>query len=129
MERLPRINNHKEADFGLVVRRHIEKEPFDFTFTLELKDTRGKKSFNMRELKQEQINFGLKKIKLVRNRDEGGVSDYTYHYGDTGIVAIRYPQGFVFITMETISLVTTKSLSWIDADKVAIRTVVKNHLK
>lgn len=127
---LPKINKKKEADFGVKFRHYIMANPMKLQCWYELKDTRGAKSFNLKEWKQHQRDFAdslkySQKGILIRTDGVAGLPDYHYAYKEPTFVAINYPQGFVIIEAETLAMVNSKSLDWVSADKIAHRTVEK----
>ena len=94
-----------------------------------MKDTRGRKSFPFKELKEEQIDWGMavksKKGVLMRQVGGSGEPDYTYHYNQMSFVVINFPDGFVIIDIETFVMErdrnrTVKSLTWKRACDIAI---------
>ena len=94
---------------------------------LENKDTRGEERFNLKELKDEQIDYG-KTIKwstkgvLVRTEGVKGLPDYKFARNEPVFVVIKYPKGFAVIDIETMELEKTKakSMSWERAQELSI---------
>jgi len=113
-----------EANFGLKFRRWLMANPIKIPCWFELKDTRGNKSFNLKEWKDEQRNFAealrfSKKGILVRTEGTPGVPDYKYAYQEPTFVVIKYNEGFVLIEAETLKMQKSTSLSWDKAQDIA----------
>lgn len=96
----------------------------------EMKDTRGKKAFPLREYKQEQETFAeairySKKGVLVRTEGITGLPDYKYAYQEEVFVVIKYPEGIAIITAENLSFQKTKrkSLTWEQAQEIAYKVI------
>lgn len=123
---------HQEADFSIRLRHYLKAHPLTISCPIEVKDTRGKSSFNYAEIKEEQINNALasksKKGNLIRiSAGTIGAPDYAWFYNSPAYVVIKYPIGFVFIDIETLILERDsskrKSLTWDRAQAISIRTV------
>lgn len=136
MEILPKKINRIEADFGLELRKYIDKlkEPiFTTTTWLELKDSRGKDSIPFSCLEDVQIAEGLKTKRggsLVRvTVGTTGTQDYIWRYKDPAYVIIRYPKSWCFIDIDTFVLEkersTRKSLSESRAIEISIKVITK----
>jgi hypothetical protein len=95
------------------------------TGAYEIKDTRGKSSFPMREWKPAQENFAEairygKKGVLIRTEGVEGLPDYVYLKDEPSWVVIKYPKGFVIIDAPTLALKRKKaSLTWGEAKDIA----------
>ena len=123
----------KEAKSSLKMRHWIMSNRDDaknmITSSIEMKDTRGKDRFYLRELKQEQIDFG-KSIKysnkgvLIRTEGVRGLPDYIFIKHQPAYVMIKYPQGLVLCDVETIEMCKKKSLSWEEVSEISIKTIV-----
>ena len=122
----------READFGLLLRHYLKKNPLPVSCPIETKDTRGKDSFPYAELKEEQINNALAskndKGNLIRiSVGTVGAPDYCYYRNSPAYIVIKYPTGFVFIDIETFILdrdtSKRKSLTWEGAQEISIRTI------
>ncbi len=122
----------QEANFSLLLRHYLKKNPLPVSCPIECKDTRGKPSFNYAELKEEQINNALasksNRGNLIRiSVGTIGSPDYVYYRNSPAYIVIRYPIGFVFIDVETFVLERDtskrKSLTWERAQEISIRTV------
>lgn len=103
---LPKKNRKREADFGLVFRKLIEKNLPKDSYAFELKDTNGKSYFNFNELGEDQINHALrnksKKGNLIRiiNGTKGS-PDYVYLKNCVySFIVIRYPNIIVAIDID-----------------------------
>jgi len=120
----------KEAKFAILFRHWLKANPIRISCTLEIKDTRGRKSLPFCELKEDQINWGMaiksKKGVLMRNQGGHGEPDYTYHFNEPAFVVINYTGlGFVIIDIETFVMerdrnTKVKSLTWQRACDIAI---------
>lgn len=122
----------QEADFSILLRHYLKKNPLPISCPLEVKDTRGKDSFSYAELKEEQINNALAsksdKGNLIRiSSGTIGGPDYAWYRNSPAYVVIKYPLGFVFVDNETFVLERDtskrKSLTWERAQEISIRTV------
>jgi hypothetical protein len=125
---LPKIHKKKEADFSIKFRHWLSKNPFKLQCWFEIKDTRGKNTFNLKEWKQEQRDFAesLKyapKGILIRTEGITGLPDFKYAYKEPTFVVINYPQGFVIIEAETLAMQKGPSLSWDNAQDIAHHVV------
>lgn len=121
-----------EADFSIRLRHYLKAHPLPISCPLEIKDTRGKPSFNYAELKEEQINNALAsksdRGNLIRiSMGTVGAPDYVYYRNSPAYIIIKYPLGFVFIDIETLVLeigsTKRKSLIWDRAQEISIRTI------
>lgn len=98
------------------------------TCAYEIKDTRGKKAFPLKEWKQAQrtfaeaIRYGKKGV-LIRTEGVEGLPDYVYLRNEPSFVVIKYPQGFVIISGETLNMQKGTSLSWERACDIAHKIV------
>jgi hypothetical protein len=78
------------------------------TGAYEIKDTRGKKVFSLREWKPAQevfaeaIRHGKKGV-LIRTEGVEGLPDYVYLRNEPSYVVIRYPSALVIISGETLA--------------------------
>ncbi len=111
---LPKQNKTLEASFGLAFRKWFDKNPRGISCTYELKDTRGKNSLPFSEVKEAQINFGMKvksaKGVLIRlEPTTEGIADYGSWANAPAYVVIKYPKQFVFIDIETFQLENKRS--------------------
>ena len=122
----------QEADFSIRLRHYLKAHPLPISCPLEVKDTRGKPSFNYAELKEEQINNALAsksdKGNLIRiSVGTIGSPDYAYYRNSPAYVVIKYPSCFVFIDIETLLMEKMthkrKSLTEERAQTISIRTI------
>lgn len=118
----------REASSSILWRHWLMANP-QRTGAYEIKDTRGKKAFPLKEWKQAQrtfaeaIRYGKKGV-LVRTEGVEGLPDYIYLRNEPSFVVIRYPQGFVIISGETLNYEKGTSLSWARAQEIAHKTIV-----
>ncbi len=101
---LPRQNKKKEADFGLILREWIMKNPRT-TCTFETKFAHANNSLPFSDVKDKQIAYarairGYKGV-LIRNRDDDGIPDYTYLRGEPSYIVIKFKRTFCLIDPET----------------------------
>lgn len=109
---LPKQNKKQEADFGLELRKWIHLLGLE-NCSFELKHTRGKKSFYLKELKNEQIAYASKiesdEGQLIRVIGSNGEPDYIYLRKRPAYTIIKYPHNFYII--RTIDLLLERSNS------------------
>lgn len=136
MEALPKQIKRVEADFGLELRKHIDKmrDPiFTTTTWLELKDSHGKDSIPFSAVEDVQIAEGLKTKRigsLVRvTVGTTGTQDYIWRYKDPSYIVIRYPTSWCFIDIETFvnekARSVRKSLTKTRAQEISIKVINK----
>ena len=99
------------------------------TCGIECKDTRGKDRFSLRELKEEQIEYGKsikysKKGVLIRTEGSIGLPDYIFIKHQPSYVMINYPQGMALCDVETLEMCKKKSLNWEEVQELSIKTIV-----
>lgn len=104
---------HKEAKASITFRHWIMANP-QRTASYEMKDTRGKSSFPLREFKEAQENFAEairhgKKGVLIRTEGIEGLPDYVYLRNEPSFVVIKYPKHLIIISGETLSLEKKRS--------------------
>ncbi len=118
----------QEADFSVLLRHYLKANPLPLSCPIECKDTRGKDSFFYSELKEEQINNALastsNKGNLIRiSSGTIGGPDYAYFRNSPAYIVIKYPKGFVFIDIQTLTTEKDrsrrKSLTWERAQEIA----------
>lgn len=100
---LPRQLKRREADFGIQLRRWIEKHPLPASGPLELKQsTLNSIPFSCIEPQQIAWLKGAKSAKgvLIRNMGGSGEPDYSYYRNAPAWVVIRYPSSFHVIDIE-----------------------------
>lgn len=123
----------KEADFSILLRHYLKAHPLPVSCPLEVKDTRGAKSFPFSEWPQEQRDNAMSSKKndkgnLIRiSVGTTGAPDYAWYIHSPAYISIKYPIGFVIIDAETLILEISrskrKSLTWERAKEISIRTV------
>ena len=94
------------------------------TCAFEMKDTRGKPSFYLKEWKDAQRNFAEairygKKGVLIRTEGVEGLPDYVYLRNEPSYVVIKYPKGFVIIDGATLALEKSSSLTYGRAKEIS----------
>lgn len=108
---LPKLNKKQEANFGLKLRAWLKDNP-RYTCSIEIKDTRGSRVFNLSEITQEQINYSLAiqgdKGVLVRTTGVIGLPDYIYLRSEPAYFCIKFPRGFCVINVNNILYEKTK---------------------
>ena len=126
------MQKSSEADFSIRLRHYLKAHPLPVSCPLEVKDTRGKEYFSYAELKEEQINNGLAsksdRGNLIRiSVGTVGAPDYAYYRNSPAYLVIKYPNGFVFLDIESFVLERDtsrrKSLTWERAQEIAVRVV------
>ena len=105
---LPRQNKAQESKASLKFKEWIEKNP-RHTCSIEMKDSRGKNSLPFREVKQAQIDYGMKikSTKGVWIRVQAlheGMPDYIWMRSEPAYVVIKYPDCITVIDIETFVL-------------------------
>ena len=119
--------NKKEANSSITFRHWIMANP-QHTGAYEMKDTRGKKAFPLKEWKEAQrtfaeaIRYGKKGV-LIRTEGVEDLPDYVYLRNEPSFVVIRYPQGFVVISGETLNYEKGTSLSWERAIEISHKVI------
>lgn len=121
-----------EANFSLKFRSWLRAnyKCFD-SCSFEVKDTRGKSYFSLKELKEEQINHALAnkspKGNLIRNSAGTiGAADYFFYRNAYAYIVINYPKSFFIIDIDDIILEKTKSLKFERAREIAIKEICKD---
>jgi len=114
----------QEANFSIRFRHWLLANPLKIQCWFEMKDTRGSKTFKLKEWKQEQREFSealrySKKGVLVRTEGIIGLPDYKYAYQEPTFVVINYPDGFVLIEAETLKLQRGSTLDFLKASDIA----------
>jgi hypothetical protein len=125
MPPLPNFHKKKEADFGLAFRKWIEaRRPF--SSACELKQT-ATDSLPFNALADNQVNWLMSlssdKGALVRVTGMSGEPDYIWCRNMPCHVFIKYPRGFVGITIGNFvqekNTSSRKSLTWERAKELA----------
>ena len=96
-----------EAQAGLLFRHWLKANHLKFrSATFEMKDARGKDIFNLKELKEEQINHALAckspQGNLMRTVGTTGIADYIFMKKSQAYVVIHYPKLLTIIDINTI---------------------------
>lgn len=122
----------QESKSAIKLRHWIMSQTTFQTCAIEIKDTRGKSSFPLREFKEPQeifaeaIRYGKKGV-LIRTEGVEGLPDYVYLKNEPSFVAIKYPLGFAIISGETLSLEKKRSkrasLTWGRAKELAHKVI------
>lgn len=127
---LPRVLNKKEAEFGVSFRKYWELHPIPGE--IELKDTRGKDYLAFSEFSEEQEHIARRAISakgaLIRRAvGTPGGADYSGLVNSLYWIVIKYPSGFVIISIDTFLLERSrskrKSLLWSRAQEISTVTV------
>jgi len=104
--------NHPESKSAILFRHYLMANP-SRTGAYEVKDTRGKSSFNLNEWKPAQetfaeaIRYGKKGV-LIRTEGVEGLPDYVYLKDEPSYVVIKYPKHLIIIDGATLSLFKKK---------------------
>lgn len=121
----------EEANFGILFRHWIKANYQLFeSASFEIKDTRGKKSFSLAELKEEQRNHALanksNKGNLIRNSSGTiGAADYFFYRNAYAYIVINYPKAFYIIDIDDILNVKEKSLTQDRAKEISLKEIIK----
>lgn len=96
-----------EAEVSITFRHWLKANHLKFrSATFEMKDTRGKDIFNLKELKEEQINHALAckspQGNLMRSVGTTGMADYIFMKKSQAYVVIHYPKLLVVIDINII---------------------------
>lgn len=126
---LPKRNNKKEADFGLVFREYINKKRWPVSADFELKDSRGKDRIPYSEIRDDQWDSAARSLSdkgnLMRiSVGTPGAPDYAYRRNAPTYVVIRFPKSCEVISFETLALERerskAKSLTWERAREISV---------
>jgi len=124
--------NKREAQFSIKFRHWLMSKRDDakseMTCSYEIKSTRGKERFALRELKEAQIDYGKaikygKKGVLIRTEGQEGLPDYIFMKNQPARVVIHFPQGFVICDIEAFDFCKKKSLNWEEIQEYSIKTI------
>ena len=111
---LPNKRKKKEADFGIVFRKWLIKNPMP-SAPFEHKDPRGGESFYLAELTEIQVLNALRckhseRGSLIRvAKGTIGAADYVYYYKSPAWIVIKYPTFFCIIDIDAVVEEKTKS--------------------
>lgn len=116
----------QESKFSIQFRHWLMENP-QFTCAYEIKHTRGKKAFPLREWKEEQRNFAesiqySKKGVLVRTENVRGLPDYIYLKQAPVFVVISFPEGFAIISADNLKFYKGKSINFEQSSEIAYIT-------
>ncbi len=118
----------QEANFSFTFRHWLRANYKDFeSCSFEIKDTRGKNTFTLSELHEEQRNHALAnksdKGNLIRCASGTiGAADYMFFRNAYAYVVIKYPLGFAIIDIDDF-LKEKKGISWERAQEISVRTI------
>jgi hypothetical protein len=125
---LPRKNKLKEFDLYEKFRTEFFKRKMP-SGDYELKDTRGKKQLNWKEITDEQINSALRtqseKGNLIRIiNGTPGAPDYRFTKNGQAFFVIRFPESIEVITVENLLFEKSKGNKSLSAERAkAISTM------
>lgn len=124
---LPKQNKQHESDFSVVFEKWFDPKKFE-SCSIELKDTRGAKIFNLKEWKQKQRIHALKNKSdtgnLIRTAiGSVGMADMHFLRNAYAYVVIRFPKAFYVIDADDLANYPHKSLKETDAWLIAIYKV------
>lgn len=123
---LPKQLKRSESDFSLIFRKWWETHPLPGE--IELKDSRGKDYIAFSEFSQDQevvarVATSKKGILVRRTVGTVGAADYSGLVGSLYWIVIRYPKGFVILSVDTFFLERSrskrKSLLWARAKEIS----------
>lgn len=124
---LPKVLNKQEANWTTKHFIHWCKK-YKKTFAWEVKHTRGKDYLNFNEVKPHQIAKLLQvrhDIYVKKNKDTGDLQDFDGQclVNEPAYVVIKYPKGFVLISIDTFLLESQRSkrrsLTWSRAKEIS----------
>lgn len=97
----------KESQASIIFRHWLKANHLKFrSATFEMKSTRDKDIFNIKELKEEQINHALAckspQGNLMRSVGTTGMADYVFMKKSQAYVVIHYPKLLVVIDINII---------------------------
>jgi hypothetical protein len=125
---LPKKNKLAEFDLGAYFHREFFKRKMP-SGDYELKDTRGKKQLNWKEITDEQINSALRtqseKGNLIRIiNGTPGAPDYRFTKNGQAFFVIRFPNSIEIITVENLLFEKSKGNKSLSAERAkAISTM------
>jgi len=116
----------QESKSSILFRHWLRANP-QYTSSFEMKDTRGKDTFRIAEVKQAQIDYALaiKSDKGVLIRTEGvtGLPDYIYLRNEPAYFVIKYPKHIYIIDVDDFLTIKTKSMTEEQAIKIATKKI------
>lgn len=118
----------QETKSSIIFRHWFKVHSKEFkSCSFEMKDTRGKNTFTLKELKEEQINHAL-----ANKSDRGnltrvasgtvGSGDYHFYRNADAYVVIKYPLGFVVVDIDKF-LNEKKGINWQRAKEIATHII------
>lgn len=124
---LPKQNKQHEASFSIIFEKWFDPKKFE-SCSIELKDTRGAKVFNMKEWKEKQRIHATKnksdKGNLIRTAiGSAGMGDLHFLRNAYAYVVIKYLKAFYVIDADDLIAHRGKSLKETDAALIAIHIV------
>lgn len=124
---LPKQNKQHESDFSVIFEKWFDPKKFE-SCSIELKDTRGAKVFNLKEWKQKQRTHALKNKSntgnLIRTAiGSVGMADMHFLRNAYAYVVIRYPKAFYIIDADDLNAWKLKSLKESEAEVLALYKV------
>lgn len=120
-----------ESKSAILFRHWIKANPM-FSASFEMKDTKGKQYISFTEIKDHQLNYGMA-IKgnngvFIRVQGMNGEPDYIYLRNIPAFMAIKYPNSFELIDIETLVIekkkTKHKSLSYARAKQLSTISIV-----
>jgi len=117
----------QEANSSILFRHWWKVNYHKFeSCSLEMKDSRGKDTFNVKEWKEEQRNHALAcksdKGNFIRTTGTTGMADYHYLRNAYAYVVIKYPKMFAIIDTDDL-MKEVKGLSITRATEIAIEVI------
>lgn len=130
LPKLPRIKKHKEADFGIRLKKWFEDNP-RMTSALEIKQAETN-SIPFSYVTDEQIAYALriqsKKGAWIRVQGINGEPDYIWLREEPAFVAVRFPGSFHLIPINNFLFEKEKSkrksLTEVRAFAIAVKSVI-----
>src|ERR1035437_270013 len=109
---LPKINKHKEADAGLLLRKWLKGNPLS-TCSLEVKQT-GSDSIPFSAVEETQVNYGSairhnKEGVLIRVQGINGEPDYIYMRNEPSYIVEKFKKSVEIISVDVWILEAKKS--------------------
>jgi hypothetical protein len=109
---LPQQNKKKEADAGVKLRHHLDKNPY-MTSTFEMKYAHVNNSLPFSEVRQEQITYAnaIRSDKgiLIRITGVEDAPDYVYLRDEPSYIVVKFKGCFAFIPPDVWQLESKRS--------------------
>lgn len=122
--------NKRESRSSILFRHWVMSRKDLTTCAFEIKDTRGKLCFPLREFKEDQENFAnaieySEKGVLIRTDGVTGLPDYIFIKKEPSYVVIKFIQGLIIIRAFKLSnfKLKNKSISWEEAINIAEKVI------